>query len=114
MQRMKVGKIVFGAGVGALITPVAAALAVGSAGAGHGHYVFARLLFPYTMILTRLTGDTITLPLIVLALAQFPLYGLVIGVTRSKSAAILTGALLLIVHAVAAVLCFSGQLPNFA
>lgn len=45
-----------GAGVGAAVTLPAIFLAILSGGAGHGTYLFARLLFPYAMLLTRLTG----------------------------------------------------------
>jgi hypothetical protein len=88
--------------------------AVVSGGAGHGHYVFARLFFPYSMLLTRLAGDTITVPLMVLALAQFPLFGALLGITRSKPSAVVASILLLVAHTVAVVVCFSGVIPNFS
>jgi hypothetical protein len=65
--------------IGAGVTPIALLVAAISGGAGHGHYVFARLLFPIPMLLARLTGDTISLPSVALALAQFSLYGLLAG-----------------------------------
>jgi ABC-type glycerol-3-phosphate transport system permease component len=64
---------------GILATPIATLLAFMSAGAGHGGYEFARLFFPYSMLLTLIADDTITIPLIVLALAQFSIYGLLLG-----------------------------------
>ena len=111
---MKALPVLVGVGIGVLITPVAAILAVLSSGAGHGHYEFARLFFPYTMLLTRLQGDTITLPLLALALVQFPLYGAILGITGSKRRAALAGVLLLVVHTVAVIVCFSGAIPNFS
>ena len=60
--------------LGIAFTPIAAFLAVASAGAGHGTYGFARLLFPYSMALTLVTGS-ITTPLIALAVAQWPVLG---------------------------------------
>jgi hypothetical protein len=111
---MKTGNVIVGVGIGVLLTPIAIILAVLSAGVGHGHYEFARLFFPHTMLLTRLTDDSITVPLIILALAQFPLYGAIIGVTGSRNSAALTAALLLVVHVVAAIICFSGVIPNFS
>jgi len=111
---MRVVKVLAGVGIGALITPVAAMLAVWSGGAGHGHYEFARLFFPYTMLLTRLVDDVVTLPLIVLALAQFPLYGAIIGIAGSKGSSAVAGVLLLVVHIVAVVVCFSGAIPNLS
>lgn len=103
-----------GIGIGVLITPVAVTLAVMSGGAGHGHYEFARLFFPYTMLLTRLVGDTITLPLMALALAQFPLYGEIIGFAKSKGSAAIAAVLLVVAHTIAVIVCFSGAIPNFS
>jgi hypothetical protein len=106
--------VVAGVGLGALIAPIALILAIASSGAGHGHYEFARLFFPYAMLLTRLTGDTITLPLIILALAQFPLYGGIIGLCRHAMRAAYAVILIFVSHAVAAAVCFWGAIPNFS
>ena len=104
-----------GMAIGAVITPVAAMLAIVSGGAGHGHYEFARLFFPYTMLLTRVADNRITIPLIVLALAQFPIYGALVGICGRKIwLGILIGGLLLAAHVIAAALCFSGLIPNFS
>jgi hypothetical protein len=103
-----------GIGIGVAITPVAAMLAMASAGAGHGHYELARVFFPYTMLLTRWAGDSITLPLLVLALAQFPLYGAIIGIWGRRSSAAFAAGMLLLGHAVAVVVCFSGVISNFS
>jgi hypothetical protein len=112
MQAVKVIVCVL---IGVLVTPIAAVLAIASAGAGHGHYEFARLFFPYSMLLTRLTGHTITDPLIALALAQFPLYGVAVGLAVSKGRAWWCAvALLAVAHAIAVVLCFSGMIFNFS
>jgi hypothetical protein len=51
--------------IGAALTISAIILALSSIGDGHGDFVFARLLFPYSMLLTLLTRD-ITAPLITL------------------------------------------------
>jgi len=94
--------------IGALITPFALGAAIASGGAGHGDYLFAKLLFPYTMLLTSLTG-TITFPLIGLALVQFPLYGLAVGSFNATRTLIF----LLVLHASGTFLCFSSLLPHF-
>ncbi len=107
-------KMIAGVGVGAVIAPVALFLAIASGGAGHGHYEFARLFFPYTLLLTRLTGNSITLPLILLALAQFPLYGGLIGLCRDAKRATFAALLIFVAHAAAAAVCFSGAIPNFS
>jgi hypothetical protein len=111
---MRAGKTTRGALLGVAVTPVAALLAVWSAGAGHGHYVLARLLFPYSMLLTRATDDSLTLPLLALGLVQWPLYGALLGFAASRGRALLAAILLLVAHAGAAALCFSGLLPNFS
>ncbi len=95
--------------VGAAITPFAVGAAIESASAGHGDYLLAKLLFPYSMLLTRLTGDTITYPLIGLALIQFPLYGLVASLFNAARSA----GSLLVLHVIGVFLCFSGLLSNF-
>jgi len=106
---MRDRKVLLCVSIGGLVTLPAALLTIASAGAGHGNYLFARVLFPYTMLLTRLTDDTVTLPLIVLGLAQFPLYGAVVGLAASTGRTVLTLA-----HLGAVVLCFSGAIPNFS
>jgi hypothetical protein len=104
-----------GLALGLLVGLPALALAVASAGAGHGDYGFARLLFPWTMLLTQVQGDVITEPLLALALAQFPMYGALIGATwssgRTRTIAVVAIGLF---HAIAAAICFSGALPNFS
>lgn len=64
--------------VGICATPVALSIGGFSAGAGHGGYLLAKLLFPFTMLSTVTVGS-ITMPLFLLALAQFPTYGWLIG-----------------------------------
>jgi hypothetical protein len=99
-----------GLGLGILATIPAVALAVASGGAGHGEYVAARLLFPYTMLLTMQT-HYISLPLIIIALLQFPMYGLAIGATtRRKRTRIFVSATLGCIHGICVALCFSGLL----
>jgi hypothetical protein len=72
--------------VGILVAPIALFAAVASGGAGHGHYVAARLCFPFTMASTYVF-KTITIPFIVLAVLQYPIYGLLIGrATKEKKA----------------------------
>ena len=112
---MQAGKVIVCVLIGVLVTPIAAMLAIASARGGHGHYEFARLFFPYSMLLTRLTGDTITPPLMVLALAQFPLYGVAVGLAVVKGRVGWSAvALLAVAHATAVVVCFSGIIPNFS
>lgn len=97
--------------VGALITGPAFLLAVLTMGS----YGFARLFFPYSMLLTLITGNRITLGLIALAFVQFPIYGFVIGASSGEHKNhTVVGALIFLGHAAAATLCFSGLIPNFS
>lgn len=104
-----------GLAAGLLATVPAVVLAVASGGAGHGHYSLARLFYPYTMLLTRLAGDSITPPLVALALAQFPLYGAAIGLAspRKRLLGTIVGTIST-VHVMACCACFGGAIPNFS
>ena len=57
-----------------LLTPVLAMFTVVVAGGGHGSYMPAKILFPYSMAATAFTRE-ITTPLMVAALVQYPVYG---------------------------------------
>ena len=70
---------------GLLFGALAAFVSMGAAGAGHGSYVPAAILFPYTMSISALVGS-IAPVLVALALMQYPIYGALIAlVHRSKS-----------------------------
>jgi hypothetical protein len=90
-------------------TPVALVLGIASAGAGHGDYVSARLLFPYTMLSTYLTSD-LTL---VLAVIQMPVYGVVLFLASLRGGRRFVVALIVVggLHLVASLLCFVPPLP---
>ena len=108
--------------IGVLVTPIAALLAIASAGGGHGHYVFAKLLFPYTLLMPHFLPDmtaefphSITTPWIILALSQFPLYCLAVGLaTQKKLAGYLVCSMIFLVHAIGVAMCFSGLIPSFS
>ncbi|HPF73104.1 MAG: hypothetical protein H7A20_10450 [Rhodanobacteraceae bacterium] len=100
--------------IGAVITPFAVGTAIASAGAGHGTYLLAKLLFPYSMLLTRFTGDSITNPLIGIAFVQFPIYGLVLTSPASRRALKQVVAVLVLLHSFCVLLCLAGLLPNFS
>ena len=84
-----------------VITPVALLLGIGSAGAGHGNYRLAMMLFPYTLLSTAVF-DSITPPFIILAIVQFPLYGLALGYANKKKRLIPMAILLCVGHGIAA------------
>jgi hypothetical protein len=73
-----------GLAFGAAVCVACLLVAVFAAGAGHGTYLPAKILFPFAM-LASVFGRSITLPYVVLALVQFPIYGLLLGaVFRSR------------------------------
>ena len=104
--------VITGAALGVLLALPALLLAVMSAGAGHGGYVAARALFPFSMALTLVEGHIGLLSLTV-ALAQFPIYGGVLGwsIVRKNFRPIAVFAL---AHFLAVIFCFSGTLPAFS
>src|SRR5579863_7827235 len=99
--------------IGLIATPPALCLAVLSAGMGHGHYAFARALFPVPMLATRLTDNYISLPVILVAVLQFPLCGVIVGYDLSRRRMIAVVAIV-VVHVAATVGCLTGLLPNFS
>lgn len=104
--------VIIGAALGVLLTLPALLLAVMSAGAGHGGYVAARALFPFSMALTLVEGSIGLLSLTV-AFAQFPIYGGVLGwstVRKNFS----PSAVIALAHFLAITFCFSGTLPAFS
>lgn len=94
---------------GAVATPIALLLALMSAGAGHGHYTIARLIYSFPMLLTRVTHNTIETPSILIAIVQLPLYGFL---WDRRQWLILAAAIA--IHVIAAALCFRGWIPNFS
>jgi hypothetical protein len=66
---------------GLVVAGVAGWAALSAAGAGHGTYQPAALLFPYTMVIAALVGS---IPAAALAIAagQYPAYGVLIAQAR--------------------------------
>ncbi|MBI5323406.1 hypothetical protein [Bradyrhizobium sp.] len=98
--------------LGVLFAPLALYLVVLAAGGGHGTYYAAKLPFPWTMMSTAVT-KSITQPSVVLGIAQYPLYGIILDVARSKgrlTPAVLT---LVAVHLCAIMLAFVISNPSF-
>lgn len=95
-----------------IVTPLALVLGLFSAGGGHGNYVLARILFPYTMLSTAAYGS-ITDLFFAVAIAQFPVYGVALAVAalfRQMRAGLIV---LLVIHMVTVVLSFMFQSSNF-
>ncbi|AGB46496.1 hypothetical protein LB516_17845 [Mesorhizobium sp. CO1-1-7] len=93
---------------GLCATPVAFLLALFSAGAGHGDYVLARILYPIPMLATLLTDNTITGLSLGLAVAQFPAYGAFVA-QAGRAGWLALG----LVHVIAIATAFSGVLDYF-
>lgn len=91
--------------VSVIVTPLAWFLGLASAGGGHGNYFLARLLFPYTMLSTA-TTDAITNFFFAVAIAQFPIYGIVAGIAGLAGRQRLVLSVLAVIHAIAALLSF--------
>jgi hypothetical protein len=89
---------------------LAVAVFVFFAAAGHGTYVPAMVLFPYTMLSTYFFDEMTDLFVIVLLL-QFPAYGTILAFAQYKKKLRATGIVLLATHLLAAgaALAFTSQ-----
>jgi hypothetical protein len=88
-------KSTIGAILGVVVTPVALVLAVLSGGAGHGDYLWARVLFPVLTFVMLAGGGAAVLPL---TLFQYPLYGWFAGLCISKKQYARLGVAALLAH----------------
>ena len=73
-----------------------------SAGAGHGDYFLAKILFPYTLLSTA-AFERIEPPFIFLTFIQYPAYGVVIGLANVHRKILLAGGTLALVHSLAVI-----------
>ena len=101
---MKSSRFWIPVGVSFVVTPFLLFLGFVSSGMGHGNYFLAKVLFPFTMLSTVPFGR-INRPFIMLALVQYPLYGLLLGVANLKREALICGVALVIVQCSAVVAC---------
>jgi hypothetical protein len=93
-----------------LATPVLLLLAIGSAGVGHNKSepVLPHALFPFPLLAIKLLGDG-GLPLVLLLwVAQYPLYGVAVGLAARRGRGLAGAALLalLVLHGLAAAATF--------
>lgn len=91
--------------VSLIATPLFLLAAVASAGAGHGSYLLAKILFPFTMLSTLVFGSIIA-PAIALAVLQFPFYGFILGKANVKGSLRAQAAVFLLIHVLAVAACF--------
>jgi hypothetical protein len=96
-----------------IATPVFLLAALASAGAGHGNYLLAKVLFPFTMLSTLLFGS-ISYLFIGLAIAQYPLYGLLVGTAHERQKGVPYTVALFVVHAAAVIVCLLLVRENFS
>lgn len=81
------------------MTPLFLFFGLVSTGAGHGDYILATILFPYSTILIFGLGNlSPAFIVIALAIIQFPAYGLTLGVASEKRRLHSWGIALLFVH----------------
>jgi len=85
-------------------TPVCLFLGIGSTGMGHGNYFLTKVLFPFTMLSAVLAGSIKT-PLIWLAVAQYPLYGVIFGFANTRDRLQRVAWIVAAVHVLMAVVC---------
>jgi hypothetical protein len=86
------------------LTPFFLFLGLVSAGVGEGKYFLAKMLFPFTMLST-VPFHSIRRPFILLAVVQYPLYGLLVGIANLKRTLLICGFALAIIHISLVVAC---------
>ena len=94
-----------------LATPVLLLLVIGSAGVGHNKTepVWPHVLYPFPLLAIKLLGDN-GLPLVLLLwAAQYPLYGVALGLAAKRGWGLAAATLLalLVVHGLAVAAEFS-------
>jgi hypothetical protein len=96
-----------------IATPISLFVGIASGGAGHGNYLAAKVLFPFTMLSIRAFGS-ITAPFVILAIIQFPLYGVIVGSANRKGKLLPYVIAVVVVHTLAALTCFGSVGENFS
>ncbi len=96
-----------------VVTPPLLFAAAVYTGAGHGSYLPAKILFPFTMLSTVLFRSIVA-PFIVVAVLQFPLYGLLLGRANASGTFARWATAILIIHLLAVLSCFLLVGENFA
>jgi hypothetical protein len=85
--------------IGCGLTPIALLIGLWSAGAGHGDYVWARIIYPVPSIAMRLfVPEPVAVATIAVGLFQFVLYGLILDLAGRRGAALFAAALLSVFH----------------
>jgi hypothetical protein len=87
-------------------------LAIMSSGAGHGDYLWAKVVFPVSMLSSIATSEITPFAIIIAAL-QFPVYAFVLSIAKSGKKTLYVGLAILGLHISAAVLCLMAQSSAF-
>ena len=107
-RRFWIPFVVFGA-----LTPFMLFLGLISAGAGHGDYVLAKMLFPYTLLSTAAFARIEWL-FVFLAVIQYPAYGVLIGLANVRRKLVLAGGALTFIHSLSVIAAFVFANPSFS
>ena len=99
--------------VSLIATPLFLLAAVASAGGGHGGYLLAKILFPFTMLSTLVFGS-IVVPAMAVAILQFPIYGFILSKASLKGNLLTLSVALLVTHILGVVACFILVSDNFS
>src|SRR6266849_9605497 len=78
-----------------LATPVCLLAAISSAGAGHGSYFWAKVLFPYSTLSFQ-GPHPLTAPFMLLAIIQIPFYGVMLGQALKRRSVLLWGIVVIL------------------
>ena len=95
------------------LTPIMLFLGLMSAGAGHGDYFLAKILFPYTLLSTA-AFDSIQPPFMLLTVIQYPAYGVLIGLGNIRRRLVLSSGALALLHGLAVAGAFAFANPYFS
>ena len=89
-----------------VVTPIFLLGSFLACGVGHGNCALPFILFPYSVVLAKITRGAALLPLVA-AVIQFPAYGLIVGLVAQMGVRwIWTAACLLALHVVVIGLAF--------
>jgi hypothetical protein len=99
--------------ISALLLQIAAiSLVIFTAGAGHGSYALARILFPFTMLST-VFGSYIGGFYVAIGLLQYLIYGLIVAVSLRANRTYKAVATIVVAHVIAIFIVFIWQNESF-
>jgi len=92
--------------VSLILTPILLAVAAVSGGVGHGNYTVAVILFPFAAIAVVVLDHFFdsTIPMIVIAMLQFPIYASLLSISRVRVSERIVIIALLALHTVASLI----------